>query len=51
VLADRPPFEDLYREFLGRIYAYVRAQVGASADRKGVELPLGLGARHAAAAA
>jgi diadenylate cyclase len=26
-------------------------QVGASADRKGVELPLGLGARHAAAAA
>jgi DNA integrity scanning protein DisA with diadenylate cyclase activity len=26
-------------------------QVGGSADRKGVELPLGLGARHAAAAA
>jgi len=26
-------------------------QAGASADRKGVELPLGLGARHAAAAA
>jgi len=26
-------------------------QVGAAADRKGVELPLGLGARHAAAAA
>ncbi|HKB77606.1 MAG TPA: diadenylate cyclase [Myxococcales bacterium] len=26
-------------------------QVGASADRKGIELPLGLGARHAAAAA
>jgi DNA integrity scanning protein DisA with diadenylate cyclase activity len=26
-------------------------QVGSSADRKGIELPLGLGARHAAAAA
>jgi RNA polymerase sigma-70 factor (ECF subfamily) len=36
VLADRPPFEDLYREFLGRIYAYVRAQVGASADAEDI---------------
>jgi DNA integrity scanning protein DisA with diadenylate cyclase activity len=26
-------------------------QVSAAADRKGIELPLGLGARHAAAAA
>lgn len=34
--ADRPPFEDLYREYLGRIYAYVRAQVGASADAEDI---------------
>ena len=27
MLADRPTFEDLYRDFMGRIYAYVRAQV------------------------
>ena len=33
---DRPPFEDLYREYLGRIYAYVRAQVGAAADAEDV---------------
>ncbi len=36
MLADRPPFEDLYREYLGRIYAYVRAQVGASADAEDI---------------
>jgi len=36
VLADRPPFEDLYRQFLGRIYAYVRAQVGSSADAEDI---------------
>jgi RNA polymerase sigma factor (sigma-70 family) len=36
VVADRPPFEDLYREYLGRIYAYVRAQVGTSADAEDV---------------
>jgi RNA polymerase sigma-70 factor, ECF subfamily len=35
-VADRPPFEDIYREFLGRIYAYVRAQVGASADAEDI---------------
>lgn len=34
--AERPPFEDLYREYLGRIYAYVRAQVGSSADAEDV---------------
>jgi RNA polymerase sigma-70 factor, ECF subfamily len=34
--ADRPPFEDLYREYLGRIYAYVRAQVGAAADAEDI---------------
>src|SRR2546423_14539197 len=32
----RPEFEDLYREYLGRIYAYVRAQVGTSADAEDV---------------
>jgi len=36
VLADRPPFEDLYREYLGRIYAYVRSQVGTSADAEDI---------------
>jgi len=36
VLADRPPFEDLYRDFLGRIYAYVRAQVATSADAEDI---------------
>ncbi|HKW70814.1 MAG TPA: RNA polymerase sigma factor [Candidatus Dormibacteraeota bacterium] len=34
--ADRPPFEDLYGEYLGRIYAYVRAQVGAAADAEDI---------------
>jgi RNA polymerase sigma-70 factor (ECF subfamily) len=33
---DRPPFEDLYRDFLGRIYAYVRAQVATSADAEDI---------------
>jgi len=36
VVADRPPFEDLYRAYLGRIYAYVRAQVGTSADAEDI---------------
>ncbi len=35
-MADRPPFEDLYREFLGRIYAYIRSQVGTSADAEDI---------------
>ena len=35
-MADRPPFEDLYREFLRRIYAYVRSQVGTSADAEDI---------------
>ena len=34
--ADRPPFEDLYRDFLGRIYAYVRAQVATAADAEDI---------------
>lgn len=33
---DQRPFEDLYREYLGRIYAYVRAQVGSAADAEDV---------------
>jgi RNA polymerase sigma factor (sigma-70 family) len=33
---DRPPFEDLYREYMGRIYAYIRAQVGSSADAEDI---------------
>jgi RNA polymerase sigma-70 factor (ECF subfamily) len=36
VPADRPPFEDLYRDYLGRIYAYVRAQVSTSADAEDI---------------
>jgi len=36
VLADRPPFEDVYRDYLGRIYAYVRAQVSSSADAEDI---------------
>lgn len=34
--ADRPPFEDVYRDYLGRIYAYVRAQVGTAADAEDI---------------
>src|SRR5260221_9440672 len=33
---NRPPFEDLYRDYLGRIYAYVRAQVPTSADAEDI---------------
>lgn len=36
MLADRPPFEDLYRDYVGRIYAYVRAQLASSADAEDV---------------
>lgn len=35
-LPARPLFEDLYREYMGRIYAYVRAQVGTAADAEDV---------------
>ena len=34
--ADRPSFEDVYRDYLGRIYAYVRAQVGTAADAEDI---------------
>ena len=36
VPAARPPFEDLYREFLPRIYGYVRAQVRVDADAEDI---------------
>ena len=36
MLADRPPFEDLYRDFLGRVYAYVRSQVSTAADAEDI---------------
>lgn len=36
MVPDRPPFEDLYREYLGRIYAYVRAHVGEAADAEDI---------------
>jgi RNA polymerase sigma-70 factor, ECF subfamily len=35
-VGDRAPFEDMYRDYLGRIYAYVRAQVGTSADAEDI---------------
>jgi RNA polymerase sigma-70 factor, ECF subfamily len=33
---DRPPFEEIYRDFMGRIYAFVRAQVGSAADAEDI---------------
>lgn len=33
---ERPPFEDLYRDHMGRIYAYVRAQVSTAADAEDI---------------
>jgi RNA polymerase sigma-70 factor (ECF subfamily) len=36
VVADRLPFEDLYRDYLGRIYAYVRSQVTTAADAEDI---------------
>lgn len=44
---ERPPFEDLYREYLGRVYAYVRAQVGSSADAEDVTAQVFMNAYHA----
>ena len=34
--AAAPPFEELYREFLPRIYAYVRSQIRSAADAEDV---------------
>src|SRR6266852_8756388 len=47
VLADRPPFEDIYRDFIGRIYAYVRAQVSSSADAEDITAQVFMNAYHA----
>ena len=33
---DKPPFEDLYRDYVGRIYAYLRSQLGSAADAEDV---------------
>ena len=45
--ADRPPFEDLYRDYMARIYAYVRAQVGVSADAEDITAQVFVNAYHA----
>lgn len=44
---DRPAFEDLYRDFLGRIYAYVRSQVGTAADAEDITAQVFMNAYHA----
>jgi RNA polymerase sigma factor (sigma-70 family) len=36
VPGEKLPFEDLYREYLDRIYAYVRSQLGSAADAEDV---------------
>jgi RNA polymerase sigma factor (sigma-70 family) len=36
VAGAKPPFEELYREFLPRIYAYIRVQIGSTADAEDV---------------
>jgi RNA polymerase sigma-70 factor (ECF subfamily) len=36
VPGEKVPFEDLYREYFDRIYAYVRAQLGNAADAEDV---------------
>jgi RNA polymerase sigma-70 factor, ECF subfamily len=36
VPAEKPAFEDLYREYIDRIYAYVRSQLGNAADAEDV---------------
>ena len=33
---EKLPFEDLYREYVDRIYAYVRSQLGSAADAEDV---------------
>jgi len=46
-VADRPAFEDIYREFLGRIYAYVRSQVGEAADAEDITAQVFMNAYNA----
>jgi len=36
VPGEKLPFEDLYREYVDRIYAYVRSQLGSAADAEDV---------------
>ena len=36
MLGGRPQFEELYRDYLGRIYAYIRAQVSTAADAEDI---------------
>ena len=47
MVADRPPFEDLYRAYLARIYAYVRAQVASSADAEDITAQVFMNAYNA----
>jgi RNA polymerase sigma-70 factor (ECF subfamily) len=47
LVADRQPFEDVYREYLGRVYAYVRAQVTTSADAEDITAQAFMNAYHA----
>ena len=46
-MSDRPIFEDLYRDYLGRIYAYVRAQVGTAADAEDITAQVFMNAYNA----
>jgi RNA polymerase sigma-70 factor (ECF subfamily) len=32
----KPPFEDLYRDYVGRVYAFLRSQLGSAADAEDV---------------
>lgn len=32
----KPPFEELYRDYVGRIYAYLRSQLGSAVDAEDV---------------
>lgn len=41
------PFEDLYRAYVGRIYAYVRAQVTSSADAEDITAQVFMNAYNA----
>jgi RNA polymerase sigma-70 factor (ECF subfamily) len=36
VAGAKPPFEELYRAYAGRIYAFVRSQLGSAADAEDV---------------
>jgi len=36
VAGGKPPFEDLYREYVGRVYAFLRSQLGSAVDAEDV---------------